>query len=204
MFKKTSRQVLFLLLCFVSCSFIFPYPSIAYAAIRILPEQYTDGVYEARFPQIAAETAVGDRINQEIQAYIKDFIATQKEYNPKTVKTDYKLHHLSDRYLSFEIISYVYSGGAHGMTTIKGFTYDLSTGAPCSFTKLFDFRPSEINTAVWEYCKKNQIPLYDHFTGIETYPTQFYLETDTKAVIIFQQYEIAPYSSGIIRIPLHK
>lgn len=67
---------------------------------------------------------------------------------------------------------------------------------------MFDFRPSQINKNIFAKAKGDNLLLFDNFKGIEEYPENFYLLDAKTPIIIFQQYEIAPYSSGIIKVPI--
>lgn len=175
----------------------------SFAQVVVNEESREDDKGAVKYPQFAGieKDYVQRKINMDIKVLVGKFIDENKKdkYN-KQIKVGYKVHYLDEKKVSFEIEMYAYNGGAHGMTVLNGYTYDLETGGLYSFAQLFDFRPSEINQKIFAHAKANDIFLFSDFRGIKVYPQNFYLNENGKPVILFQQYEIAPYSSGILRI----
>lgn len=164
---------------------------------------YKKGKITAKYPQFKgiSDATVEKKINQTIRSTVKNFINDcKRDKYLKEAIISYKTHYLTPDKLSFELSLYVYSGGAHGSTRVEGYSYDLATGNRYSFSNTYSYKNSEINAKIFQQSREQNIPLFEDFKGITDYPDNFYLNNEGRPVIIFQQYEIAPYSSGIIRI----
>lgn len=135
-----------------------------------------------------------------------------KENNYPVMKYEilqtYTITYQSDYYLSLYLDQYVFTGGAHGNTTRYSDTWSLCSG---NRVPLHAFYPSDpdykqtvianIDNQIAEQNYNSQDPsVYN-----ETYTqdvccafneNNFYMTPDS-LVIYFQQYDIAPYSSGI-------
>lgn len=115
--------------------------------------------------------------------------------------SDYKIEYNKNNILSVPVIMYEFTGGAHGLTNIKSFNYDLLTGKQIQLKDLFKANSNykdAINKHISEEVEKN--PSYyfageDGFKGIRE-DQSFYI-TNEGIVIYFSLYDIAPYSSGI-------
>lgn len=108
--------------------------------------------------------------------------------------------------LSFKVLTYTFTGGAHGGTLAQ--TYNVKNTATAAQLKLKDLFGSNyksiINKVVAAEVKAHE-DLYfpDAFKTISD--SQAFYVKDNKAFILFQQYEIAPYAAGMpevaVRIP---
>lgn len=120
---------------------------------------------------------------------------------------------VSDSFVSFysDYFSFVYHQ-AHPMTTRKTYNYDLTLS---KFLNLYDFlglysedtgKSFKIikETIIEEINADPKIYFYESIDTIE--PDRYYYITNEDLVIIYQLYEIAPYSSGIreFKIPLEE
>lgn len=175
------------------------------ATVNIIDKRYKKGKITAVYPQFQGirNPEIQRSINTQITGVVNQFVQTSRnDRYLKEAKITYKLHYLSTDKVSFELNMYSYSGGAHGTTVVKGYNYDLKNGEQYSFSKMFSYDNTEINQAILQQTQQQQIPLFEDFQGIIEYPQNFYLDQDARPVILFQQYEIAPYSSGVIRIKM--
>lgn len=170
-----------------------------------------------------------NKINEEIYDYVVDFKNNVKkkseEYkkyyeshdkdnsSPKFIYeaySEYNVAYNSDNLISIPILTYEFTGGAHGMSVLKSFNYNLKNGQELKLSDIFkeqvDYK-KVINSYIKKEIEKNK-DLYfsgeDGFKGIDD-NQGFYLEGD-KLVIYFQLYEIAPYYVGIpkFEIPLNE
>jgi hypothetical protein len=96
---------------------------------------------------------------------------------------------------------YEFTGGAHGLTNIKSFNYDLVKEKELKLEDLFKANSNYkevINNHIKEEISK-QPEIYfqgqDGFSSIKD-NQDFYI-SDEGIVIYFSLYDIAPYSSGI-------
>ena len=97
-------------------------------------------------------------------------------------------------------------GGAHGNTIRTSQTWDLQFGRMLNLSYFYQNNPNyiidilkNINKQIAKQEKNNPGIYFDNYCQLvlETFnPENFYLTKDG-IVIYFQQYDIAPYSSGI-------
>lgn len=131
--------------------------------------------------------------------FANKFVAEQNTPDMKAAVMRYKMRNVSDRMLSFTVETYFFAGGAHGLTFLEGFTYDLQTGKRYSFIDLYAFDESareSINQQIREQIKGKQIPIFEPYAGVGDLPS-FFINQQGQPVIFFQQYEIGPYVIGI-------
>lgn len=189
----------------VSGLLLLPSEGVAASSIKVKEQQFQEDKIDVQYPQFdgIADSYVQNKINMDIKVAVDKFVAECKK-NERSVeaKSKYQVHYLGEDAISFELLTYTYTGGAHGMTYVAGYTYDLKTGDKYTLTQLFDFKPSEISAAVAKHAKENSVPLYEKFNGIREYPHNFYLMDKNTPVLLFQQYEVAPYSSGVFRVKM--
>ncbi|NBD27644.1 PdaC/SigV domain-containing protein [Paenibacillus glycinis] len=108
-----------------------------------------------------------------------------------------------DGILSFKVLTYTFTGGAHGGTIAD--TYNVRNAAKASPVKLKDLFGSNyksiVNRAVKaEIASRPDDFFADQFQSI-TDNQAFYVQ-DGIAYIVFQQYDIAPYAAGMPEIAL--
>ena len=127
----------------------------------------------------------------------------------------------TDRYITYFYNTYMFGGGAHGYTTEVGFTFRKSDGRQIPL--LTDTESSKLASLIKEgvrdfFSDGAEKPLTDEelleylfaeeLSTLDNIPLPAnppYL-TKTGLVMLYTQYEIAPYSSGIItfEIPFHE
>ncbi|RDY23177.1 DUF3298/DUF4163 domain-containing protein [Romboutsia maritimum] len=163
-----------------------------------------------------------ENINKQIENYIikfnnkikKEAKEYQELYETKFSKSDedyvkyqyelisdFKVTYNKNNLISIPITTYAFMGGAHGMTYLKSFNYDLSTGKEIKLKDVFkeDVNYKEIvNSFVKKEIEKSEDIYFgekEGFNGINE-NQEFYIE-EGKLVIYFQLYDIAPYYVGI-------
>lgn len=126
---------------------------------------------------------------------------------PFDIVTVYDVTYNKDCVLSLYFDNYVYSGGAHGMTTRSSDSWNIVCSSPIRINDLF--LTDDVNTFVTEAIVEQidheallEAEVFPYFEDYETLvkeyfsPKSFYLN-DIGVIVYFQLYEIAPYSSGI-------
>lgn len=98
---------------------------------------------------------------------------------------------------------YVYEGGAHGITTRTSQTWDLRCSRMLTLNDICKNNPNYILCILREINRqvkcKGEENFFDNYCSLilETFnPNQFYIIPKC-VVIYFQEYDIAPYSTGI-------
>ena len=107
---------------------------------------------------------------------------------------------------SLYIDRYTYTGGAHGSTIRRSDTWNFRTGDRMTLSEFYPDNPSYqeavlrgIDRQIEKQLKDGTNDYFDNYTELvrETFnPNSFYL-TSEGITIYFQQYDIAPYSSGM-------
>lgn len=119
----------------------------------------------------------------------------------------YTLTYNRGNIISLYFDKYEYTGGAHGATLRYSNTWNLKN---CSPMALEDFGLNkekilpQIYLQIEEQIKNGTNQYFDNYKELvsQTFnPNSFYL-TDKGLVIYFQQYDIAPYSSGIVEFTI--
>jgi len=104
--------------------------------------------------------------------------------------------------LSLYTDEYIFSGGAHGNTVRNSQTWDLLIGTMIKLDSFFPNNPYfliDVLKQINEQIAKEPDIYFDNTCNLvlDTFnPNSFYL-TSKGIAIYFQQYDIAPYSSGI-------
>lgn len=110
--------------------------------------------------------------------------------------------------LSLYFDRYEYTGGAHGMTIRNSDSWNIANSSPIRIKDLF-VMPDDINAFITDAIVEQIIqismaevevfPYFENFKELvkENYnPKSFYINS-RGVIVYFQQYEIAPYASGI-------
>lgn len=167
-----------------------------------------------RIPQLAGtlDEDWQDEFNQKLRAELAEFIAEVKDRAlardlsiesqafPYEGIVDFEVKLNQGGLLSIAMVSYTFTGGAHGMTYYTYLNLDLTTGRTIGFGDLFNSEVERERVAGIINAEIAATP--ERYFADALAPEQFEAEQgfylqDTKAVICFGLYELAPYSSGI-------
>ena len=153
-----------------------------------------------------------EKIKEESKDYKKQYEDIFSKSKEKYMKyqyeaySDYKVTYNKNNLISIPMKLYEFTGGAHGMSYLKAFNYDLISGKEI---KLKDMFKKDINykTIIDKYIKQqiqeNKDIYFNEeqgFKGISDNQS-FYIEEDG-IVVYFGLYEIAPYYVGIPKFKL--
>ncbi len=121
-------------------------------------------------------------------------------------QVDYTITYQQDCAVSLYFDQYQFTGGAHGNTVRYSQTWNLQTGCRIRLEQLFPcqanykiFLIQTINSQIAEQIQNGHNDYFENYSELvaDTFqPESFYLTPEGLAVY-FQQYDIAPYSSGI-------
>ena len=149
-----------------------------------------------------------DKVKSESKEYKKEYYQiVLSESNKDYVKyqyelyIDYKLTYNKNNVISIPMNVYEFTGGAHGMTYLNSYNYNLINGKKLKLSDIFkeniDYKKI-IDNYIKYVIKKNPDIYFqgnNGFKGIKE-EQSFYIEDDG-IVIYFDLYEIAPYYVGI-------
>ena len=190
--------------------------------------------YRIEYPEIVKsdynfENNIFNRYNREQAMKIERYIVTNiyreaielYKYNKKNgyplmqyeIIQEYNITYNKENIISLYLDNYEYRGGAHGNTIRTSQNWNLSLGRMIPLWQLYQNNPYFILYILREIIKqiKNQIEngtnYYFENLGelvIETFNPKNYYLTEKGITIFFNQYDIAPYSSGIPEFEISK
>ncbi|WP_044748478.1 DUF3298 and DUF4163 domain-containing protein [Bacillus alveayuensis] len=175
--------------------------------VHIRVEHVKTNRLELYYPVIYGlkNSEVQRKINYDILTAVQQLMIQQGFYeNPLTTITGtFELKSNEKGVLSVTIKNYAYSGGAHGLTILKGLTFDVKTGKKYSLNELF--KPNSNYTTILSEEVKQQIKerdmlLLSEFKGIS--PQQDYYIADKALVLFFQLYDLTAYVFGFPYFPI--
>lgn len=178
--------------------------------VSVVTQTLHQGVLDFEYPRVIGmpDAAAQDSINAAIARRVEEFRAAAETGAPgpctATAMARYAVRHNGDGLLSLTMTFYVYRGGAHGMTYMRGLTFDLATGREYRLPDLVPYAAGgreEIDAAIAAQIKERKLPLLGEFKGVNDNP-DFYLDAGGRPVVFFQLYELAPYVYGILEFPL--
>lgn len=149
-----------------------------------------------------AESAINDTLKQHAERFAKaakeqiaelPAPATGMEY---AFEGDYVVTYNEEGLLSILTHEYTYTGGAHGMTYRKGYTFSLEDGSLKSLGDVINLKgegKKKLNDYILKKFRDNEGYL-GGFEGLSDNP-DFYLK-DGSAVLFFQLYEYTAYAYG--------
>lgn len=133
--------------------------------------------------------------------------ANNYPFFPYEVDLDYKITMNSNYILSMYFDKYEFTGGAHGNTIRFGTTWDLKNGNLLTLSEIFpnvnnlnEQLISQIILQANYNMKKNPGIYFNNYKDLiktNFNEANFYL-TPNSVNIFYQQYDIAPYSTGIV------
>ncbi len=98
--------------------------------------------------------------------------------------------------------NYQYTGGAHGLTNRTSQTWNLRTGRILKLRELYKCSANYktyIKNKIIEQIKENPDIYFENYEELvdQTFNVNSFYVTPSGVVVYFQQYDIAPYASGI-------
>ena len=154
----------------------------------------------------AAATAYADSLIEEYRAEnlpmldMEELAGAQMSWDDIT---EGKIAYTKDNMLSYIADKYMYRGGAHGMSSRYACNFDLRTGKQISeedfFRKGYDGELTALLTSHLEESLPSPEDM-DMLFVQEIEPNGNFYLSDKGVTYIYNHYEIAPYSMGIIEV----
>lgn len=187
----------------VVLKYTIKYPSITWARNKFAMRKFNSYNYERAME--LAQYAEMDLLNEAIELY---------EYNSLKgypimvfeVYYDYNITYQNNSVISLYTDEYMFLGGAHGNTKRESQNWNMQTG---HFIELKDLYPNNsyyiidilksINSQIAKQINSGENYYFDNYCqlALESFNLDNFYITEEGVVIFFNQYEIAPYSSGI-------
>ncbi len=175
---------------------------------------------EADYPKVygiknsAFKNSLNQTIKDKVNKFVEDSEKLAKETyaeleNEKTAMFPFEAivtysYDINGSILSLVMNYYSYLGGAHGSTFIEAINVDIIKGVNLKLADLFkdkkDYKQYILKIINEEMKKEPDIyfsPSIDEFDE-----SNFYLNSSNELIIYFNQYDIAPYSTGIVEFKI--
>lgn len=186
---------------------------------QTLKENYKGINFDIKYPEVnLSDEHVKNKINASLKQSVYDFKKyiediyneTNSLYSGDADKSLDTFDYEGSSEFEYEIVGNIlsikmkyvqFTGGAHPMTHVRGFNFDLKTGNDLKLEEIFNDKGKKeyidlINKEIMNVINKNPDNYFvEEFKGIGN-NTEYYLTKDGLNVF-FQLYEIAPYSAGI-------
>ncbi|MBL6009143.1 DUF3298 and DUF4163 domain-containing protein [Bacillus halotolerans] len=174
-------------------------------------------IKELKYPQVhhIGNAAFEKNINQELKAYIEqsyqEYLKNKKAGEQQGFNAEYQTS-FSVKYnaagkLSIQTLNYIYSGGAHGLTSVQSFNYDLKTQKRVTLNQILNTKTkvSKTKDYLYSYIKKHDTLFFPDVKKEDitlNQDTTFYF-TKNGIAIVFGQYDLGPYAAGIrdVQVP---
>lgn len=163
-----------------------------------------------------------NRYNREKAISLEQYIKTELYENAKEVYEynmangypimvyevilEYHITYNEDFIVSLYEDEYQFTGGAHGNTIRTSQNWDLRVGRKLPLSYFYPNNPyyiinilKEINTQIKRQIEEGKNQYFENYCELvlETFNLESYYVLPNAVAIYFQQYDIAPYSSGI-------
>lgn len=154
------------------------------------------GLANSTAQQIINRTIIGN-LNQLLK--VRDF------FEPSLVELQgwFEVKTNERGVLSLAMYVYSYTGGAHGMTTIRTLTFNMTTGKLYSLNELFKPNTNYQNVLlnlIKLQVKQREIPVINEPIGFPG-NDNWYI-ADKSLILYYQLYDLAPYYYGITYFPI--
>lgn len=115
-----------------------------------------------------------------------------------TYSTSYKVSGNNASYLTFTLADFSYTGGTHGQGYKFGVNYSLKTGKELPITGVLKSSTQfkKVEKYIYNKLKNNDDYFVDTLSDVDVSKKSEYLMMKDGIKVIFQSYEIAPYSTG--------
>ncbi len=170
-----------------------------------------------QIPFFTEDNVVGAMINEEISFQWQKFMKSWYEYPrnryPEEADMVYdgffivEVTYNTDNKISVHFHEYQFAGGIHGGSAIYAYTYDLKEGKQLALKEILKMDEESILRLV-NQCINNDIKnsesgkYYDEEVDIRDIENIVFYILDGEVHIVFNEYELGPYASGIIDLIL--
>lgn len=191
----------------------WPIEGLPPVSLQNIQKDLSAAIFGKEYATTDITTAISEYFNREDEEYrrnVESFLAISG--SGKDASGIFSWSEMSEgRFLepynnlqSYRLYTYGYTGGAHGMDSEKGFTFNLSDGKRITEADLFkrEYKP-ELSRVLTEHLKQAvDKETYDMLFIKTLEPNgNFYLDPEG-ITYIYGRYEIGPYVSGIVRVTI--
>lgn len=151
------------------------------------------------------------KIKKEAQSQYKEQASDYPLYQYELI-SNYTVKESLKDYLVFQFVDYWYTGGAHGLSQQHYITLDLQNNKIVMLEDLFTDKENyadQLKKLIIQQIKdrlhQDKVFFDDFYDRIQIKENQnFYVTNNGDLVLVFNVYEIAPYSTGVVEFRLKK
>ncbi|GAE94268.1 hypothetical protein JCM21714_3408 [Gracilibacillus boraciitolerans JCM 21714] len=204
--KKMRTFIVFVCVYFTVASTVYAAES---QTALVTDELYKD-MEQLKYPKVSEvnnremEVTINKNFHEYIKASYQELKENKKQANQHGFQADYQtayeVKYNTTPRLSILTSNYIFSGGAHGNTIVQSLNYDIEAEKRVYLTDILttEKQIKAVRDYVWEYAIERPDIFYPDLKKEDiklTKDTAFYF-VDDGIILVFQQYEIAPYVSG--------
>lgn len=186
--------------------------TIKYPVISIKYNPYTEWIINNQIAMNVNEyVRYADHLyDQAVKAY-NDSQANDFPFRPYEAYMEYTITYNDNCFLSSYVDQYEFTGGAHGNTVRSSYTWELLSGRQLPIYSFFSPGTNYMNLLIEEIMKQadynikqNPNIYFDDYKSliIKNFNQNSYYLTPQGITIYYQQYDIAPYSTGIVEFTI--
>ncbi len=147
---------------------------------------------------------LSDQFNQFISSSNKmyrDNLDLIKEFGRGSIgleyRAKYQINHIDNNLISITLNCYIYSGGAHGISHISNYLFDIKSGEQIKLEDILNSTdPKLIEILKNTLLEDNNLTKDSFFKFDEIVPNQNFAITDKGITFLYNHYEITSYASG--------
>lgn len=181
--------------------------------VKIIKRTYKDTF---DYPQVTGliSKSAQDKINETLAKHVRasynaymELERTEQEH--REYKMSYEVKYNENNLLSILIYDYMYTGGAHGMSTVTAYNFNVLTGQRLYLSDVAKSQ-SALNkikkyaiTDLTNRANRGEAIFTEELSGIEINSQRPFYFTANGIVIKFYEYEVAPYAAGMpeVKVP---
>ena len=186
----------------------------ATAFAEVTPKVVKKGNLDLTYPVFSFENKAAEKkATKYVQDYIDKEVKAYQRHNPINISADYKVIKEREWYISLEVTTYEYTGGAHGMYYTAGLNFDKMTGELMQYS---DFNAPKLtkeelyngikNGTYMVFCNDRKtpssapfLPSLDKFR----FTKNFIVDPEGGGVyLMYQPYELDCYAAGVTYVGL--
>ncbi|QBG58388.1 hypothetical protein D2M30_4089 [Bacillus amyloliquefaciens] len=212
--KKTFKMMAAVLLAVLAAApfgGFAPSAEAAQTAKPVVKSHTYKQVKQLTYPEVTntGNASFEKKINQDFKRYIdhsyQEYVKNKKDGEKQGYKaeyqTDFKVKYNQDGKLSIQTENYSYTGGAHGMTSVQTFNYDLAAKKQVALSDVLNTKTKVNKTRdyLYGYIKKHD-DLFDQDVKkqeITLNNERPFFFTKNGIAVVFGQYDLGPYAAGI-------
>lgn len=138
----------------------------------------------------------------------RDSLSQNEEFVPYRLQQNYTVMYNEHNRLSILRESVEFTGGVHELIWAETETFDVTTGEKLSWDDLFtvsrDVYLKRLTDAVCQQIEPHKEDYFENYSELaaELFPAEYVCLSETGVVVIYNPYELAPFTRGVCRFEI--